>query len=278
MNSITDLVSTAEFQYITLAKDRFIGPALKYFGEYCTEETDLLCHFLADDGIVLDIGANIGTHTLEFAKKVPRGEVWAFEPQKFVQQILSGNVALNGFTNVRAFHCAVGKETGEIGVPLINYETPDNYGGLDLRKYGGQTAENYDMAPMITLDSLELPEVDLMKVDVDGMEEEVLRGGFKTIFRCKPIIYIEADRQEQRNGLIGFLSTLGYRIWQHQPPLVAAARELRMALDPSLDEVTKKNLTEFKNFRAINLLCMPKESALLEENLIKKFSLAPVLM
>ncbi|RYZ83163.1 MAG: FkbM family methyltransferase, partial [Proteobacteria bacterium] len=99
MNMITDLVQTSEFQFITLAKDRFIAPALKYYGQYCNEETEFLCSLLPEDGIVMDIGANIGTHTLAFARRVTNGEVWSFEPQKFLQQILCGNIALNGFTN-----------------------------------------------------------------------------------------------------------------------------------------------------------------------------------
>lgn len=278
MNNITDLVKTNDYQFITLTKDRFIAPALKYFGEYCSEETEMLCGMLGQDGIVLDIGANIGTHTLAFARKVTDGEVWAFEPQKFLQQILCGNIALNGFTNVRAFHCALGREMGEIGVPLINYETPDNYGGLDLRKYGGGNSEDYDMTPMITLDSLQLEAVDMMKIDVDGMEEEVLRGAFQTVFRCKPMIYIEADRNEQRSGLIGFLGTLGYRIWQHEPSVVHESATLSRTVEDSVDKETKNNIAQFKTYKAINLICIPKESPALAEDVIKKYNLKPILM
>jgi hypothetical protein len=73
--------------------------------------------------------------------------------------------------------------------------------------------------PIRTLDSYEFDNVGLIKIDVEGFEEKVLRGGVKTIARCKPILYIEDDRPELSGSLRKFITELGYSIEEHRPPL-----------------------------------------------------------
>lgn len=58
-----------------------------------------------------------------------------------------------------------------------------------------------------------------MKIDVEGFEERVLRGGVDTIKRCRPIMYIEDDRVERRDSLRKYIVSLGYTIEEHEPPL-----------------------------------------------------------
>ena len=70
-----------------------------------------------------------------------------------------------------------------------------------------------------TLDSFNYENVGLIKLDVEGFEEFVLRGGEETIGRCKPIIYLEADREEKLSSLANYLSSIGYAFSKHQPPL-----------------------------------------------------------
>ena len=75
MAEITELIQTEDFRYIVLSQDRFITPSLKFFGSYAPNEMTLLCDLIRDDDVVLDIGANIGTHTLYFARKAMRSTV-----------------------------------------------------------------------------------------------------------------------------------------------------------------------------------------------------------
>ena len=72
---------------------------------------------------------------------------------------------------------------------------------------------------MVTLDSLALPRLRLMKVDVEGMEADVLTGARATIERLKPAVYVENDRAEHSRRLISLLFDIGYRLWWHITPL-----------------------------------------------------------
>ena len=72
---------------------------------------------------------------------------------------------------------------------------------------------------MITLDSLNLPRLRLLKVDVEGMESEVVTGARATIARLQPALYIENDRADRSRRLISLLFDIGYRLWWHITPL-----------------------------------------------------------
>lgn len=76
--------------------DRFIGRSIDLYGEWCESEIELLLGFIRSGDTVVDVGANIGTHTVTFAAIVGHaGSVLAFEPQPSSFQLLCGNVAIN---------------------------------------------------------------------------------------------------------------------------------------------------------------------------------------
>ena len=80
--------------------DRYIGRSVENYGEWSPAETALFARFCRPGDYVVDVGANIGTHTLAFARLVgERGRVFAFEPQRMVAQVLAANAALNSLTN-----------------------------------------------------------------------------------------------------------------------------------------------------------------------------------
>lgn len=273
METLIDRISTPEFEFLTLRHDRYIRPCLKYYGQYCPEEFELLEHFLNDEDVVLDIGANIGTHTLAFAKRLTKGQVWSFEAQPFVHQILCGNVALNGFTNVRAMNWAVGRETGSINVPALDFEHSNNFGGLDLRHPRALDMEFAESVPLVSIDSLSLPNVRMMKIDVEGMEEEVLRGGFQTIFRDHPVLYVEADRFEKNPGVFGLLRTLGYDVWEHRPAFTKRDAKPIVALESHPDRETQKVIESAPTYYSSNLLCIPAGYLQLDHETVERFGL-----
>jgi len=200
---------------VYLATDRCIGRSLDRYGEFTQGEMDLLHDFVARGSFVLDIGANVGTHTLFLARRVgARGLVLAFEPQRVIFQILCGNVALNALQNVHTHHAAVGREAAVLRVPALDYAASGNFGGLSLP--GWSEGES---VPVVTIDDLELPRCHLMKVDVEGMEREVVAGAERTIRRFRPVLYIENDRPEQSAALIDLLLGMDYRLYWHVTPL-----------------------------------------------------------
>ncbi|GEM_PF-738548 len=195
--------------------DKYIGRSLELYGEFSEGEPELFKQFLRTGQTVLDIGANIGTHTLFFAKAVGQeGVVHAFEPQRIVFQTLCGNLALNSITNVYTHNVALGAEIGEIRVPALDYASENNFGGIELED--GLDGEAVEMQ---TVDSLHLPQCHFIKIDVEGMELQVLKGAVNTLAKFQPILYVENDRSEKSTTLIRHLHTFQYRVYWHKPPI-----------------------------------------------------------
>ncbi len=225
------------------ARDAYVGRAFDLYGEYAEDEFRLLDQLLRPGMVALDAGANIGAHTIPMAKKVGAdGAVLAFEPQREVFQLLSANVALNALHNVHTHHAALGAEAGEIVVPRIDYEKGGNYGGLALGGFeAGETVARR------TVDGLGLPACHVMKIDVEGMENEVLAGAGDTIKRFRPTLYIENDRRERSEELISRLFSMEYRVYWHLPKL----------FNPDNFFANPDNV--FGNIISRNILCLPAE-------------------
>lgn len=195
--------------------DKYVGRSLELYGEFSEGEVGIFDQIVKPGAWVLEIGANIGAHTIHLAKMVgPGGRVLAFEPQRLVFQTLCANVALNSLANVHTFQTAVSECPGEITVPVLDPARPHNFGGLNIEGHSRGEA-----VPVITVDSFSLPRCDVMKIDVEGMEGRVLTGAAGTIARFRPILYVENDRSEKSDALIRQIDSLGYNMYWHCPPL-----------------------------------------------------------
>jgi FkbM family methyltransferase len=198
--------------------DEFLGRSLDLYGEWAENELQLLGALLKPNDVVLDVGANLGTHAVFFAQCVgPGGAVYAFEPQRVVHQLLCTNATLNGLTWLRAVHGAVGAQAGAVVVPDIDYAAPGHFGGLEL----GQWKQG-ETVPVFTLDGLGLPRCSLIKIDVEGMEAQVLDGARALITESKPILYLEHNRPNGAPEVIERLLAHGYQCFWHFSPFFSA--------------------------------------------------------
>lgn len=228
-----------------LKDDQFVGKSLAHYGEYGPDETEYLLSLVGkDDGVVLDIGANIGTIAQAFASK--GYEVICFEPQKVLADLCLWNVSQVSRT-ANVVQTALGNENGTAHMPKQMYHKSGNFGGVSLSEEGVPVA----LAKLDTLCSrgmLFSPDkrISLMKIDVEGHEEEVLRGAAETIATHRPILYVEADRQEKLAALSKFIISLGYVIEQHNPTLFRAENFFKK----------RKNIWPI-NYRSYNWVCRP---------------------
>ena len=193
--------------------DRYIGKQLDVLGYYSEGEVQLLLSLTTPGMTVVDVGANIGAITVPWARKAK--QVWAFEPQGEIFNVLVKNLVMNGLYNVRAHPWGLNSLKRRMGVGPYDMEMNDaNTGAVPLR--GFWMNEN-EMVWTYPLDDIVKERVDIIKIDVEGMELEVLKGAARTIQRDWPILYLENN--ERSPELIQYILDLGYGMAWHLPVL-----------------------------------------------------------
>lgn len=219
-----------------LDNDLYIGRALSLYGEREEKEVEFVLSLVGPDDVVVDVGANIGLITVPLAQKA--AHVHSFEPQPRMHELLLENVEQNDLNNVSVHQLALGAVFGKAGLPSIDYDKPDNFGGVPL-------VPGSDIK-VATLDSFNLDACNLIKIDVEGMEADVLAGAKETIKRHHPLLYVENDRLDRSVALITLISNLGYEMYWHAPYLY----------NPDNFNGITENI--FPNTVAVNMLCVPK--------------------
>ena len=178
---------------------------------------------IGGDLTFVDIGANFGSYSLALSRHVgPGGRVHAFEPQRILFNMIAGTVALNSLTNVFCHHAALGDTEGRVEIPQFDYSKPMNFGSIEFtaeqreplhqrRSYDPRRAE---FVQLTTLDKLAFEKVHLIKIDAEGMDEQILRGAVETIRRCRPVLYIEFLKSHKA-GLHRQITALGYGVHEN---------------------------------------------------------------
>lgn len=225
--------------------DAYVGQSLIAYGEMCEGEAQLFRQLVGPGAVVIEAGANIGAHTLLFSHLTGEsGVVHAYEPQRIVFQTLCANLALNQCLNVVARQQGLGQQAGQMILPSVDPRRPNNFGGLSLLSAG-----HGERVGIVTIDALELPRLDFLKADVEGMELDVLLGARQTLARCHPILYLENDRADKSPALIELLFSMDYRAWWHVSPL----------FNPNSFTGNQNNI--FGGTVSINVLCQPRKQA-----------------
>ena len=195
--------------------DQRIGQALEIYGEYAQLELNLLGQLTKPGNVVVEAGANIGSHTLFMARRVgPMGSVLAFEAQRMLYLELCANMALNGVTNVYPFQMALADQPGSMVMDVPDYTKDGDFGAV-TQSYDN-TGEKVRQA---TLDSFNLAACDILLVDVFGMEPNVLAGAATTIQSYRPRIYVDAFVDYSRKRTAALLEDMDYDIFWHRPAM-----------------------------------------------------------
>lgn len=161
--------------------------------------------------IILDIGSHYGGFGVWAARKYPDSIVHAWEPQRQLFYELCGNIAINHLTNIYPHHEAVGQKPEEILIPDVDLKTFRNPGAMRLRGSQGLQGLPMHLTKIVTIDSYDFKDVALIKIDVEGMELEVLAGARQTIIRSMPKIIVESWTDgKNRGSVLDFLARTGY--------------------------------------------------------------------
>ena len=205
--------------FIYNPNDSCIGASMDAYGEWCEFEIGLMSKFVKPGDTVIDAGANIGTHTVALSRMVGKdGKVFAFEAQPRIEKILGANIHLNQLGNVFWDNKAVGaSERSFVVGDLPPDSQPFNFGAARLAEI--QAKDGVSIRE-ITIDSFAMDlNVSLIKIDVEGMEADVIRGAAATIAKHKPALYIDHGEQGDDEKLAAALNDIGYVAYWSMGPL-----------------------------------------------------------
>jgi FkbM family methyltransferase len=213
-----------------------VGAQILETGAYDPGEIEVLCELLkvrrqhyGDGVIVLDCGANIGVHAVAFAQLMQGwGQVIAIEPQERLFYALAGNLALHNCSNARAIWGAVDRNCGFIDIPQPDYDQLGSFGSFELMaRLGNEDIGqpiDYDRktsrVQTFALDTVETHRVDLIKLDVEGMELDALDGAHELIERCRPLLFVECIKVPKAE-LQAFLAEVNYKHFSYGMSLLA---------------------------------------------------------
>jgi FkbM family methyltransferase len=200
--------------FATNRHDQIMTYALAAYGEYGEDEFSVLEHVLKPGMTAVDVGANIGTHTVAFASMVgDKGRVMSFEPVICNFHLLCANIAFSGRQNIYPNRAIVGSENRIRFMLQVDQEQKLNYGRINAKKSAEESDKRGVGLPEITLDSLGLTECDLIKIDVEGNELDVLMGAIDTIEKHKPTLFAECNDGDDPSRLLEFMHARGYHTY-----------------------------------------------------------------
>jgi FkbM family methyltransferase len=212
----------ADGQRLVADPFEFIGLELASSSTYEPDTVSTLRSVLKPGMVVLDVGANIGHHTLVAAGLVgSTGAVHAFEPDPAVFNELMENVALNGYEQVSCQNTPLSSDAGSATLYL---------GNSDVTNSLAPTMNHSDRTVTVRTETLDnyvnrrgLSRVDVIKIDVEGAERLVLEGAATTLQRFRPILIVEFSQHSKAFGytdadLRQYLENLDYRLFLTGPP------------------------------------------------------------
>jgi len=206
------LVKARDGYLIVNINDAYIGKSVIKYGEFSQHELDIFSQLVGKTDNVIEVGANFGTHTVRLCQLASQGKVFAIEPQRIIFQALCGNISLNSVFNCHCIQRACSDiDNQEITIPELDFSKPNNFGGVPMIENSRSPLND----KTISLDTLfsSLDKLRLLKIDAEGMEEKILRGGRKLIQKTRPALYVENDNVEQSESLIREIFSQNYRAY-----------------------------------------------------------------
>jgi FkbM family methyltransferase len=245
--------------------DSVVSRSLAVYGEWATDELNLLGQIITPGMCVLDIGAFIGTHTLAFSEFVgPQGNVYSFEPRKEIYAILAENISLNNLKNVTSLNIGLAEKEDVLSLQSLDISQGINFGGLALDSNDGSLITNTYQVRISTIDSLDIKKLDVIKLDVEGMERRVLDGAIKTVLRDRPVIFCECNSLIAGSEMLEFCKSMQYDVYG----LLASAYNSK-----NFNEI---NDNFFGNAKELALVLIPRENIVEVMRNITDVNLLPI--
>ena len=212
----SDSTNVPPFFFILPFYDTNIGNIMKHTSSMNLVQSYEMQSILNSGDVFVDIGANLGSYTIPIAQHVgPLGTVISFEPFRWLYQMLNANIAANGLMNCWTYQIALSDSPNRLYLLQPNLRYFSSPGGI---RFEGQptntssenTRQMYDLewgkelvdawrlddiifssSPAPAVARKKSPTIDLIKIDVEGMEQQVLKGAVRVLAELKPIVWVE---------------------------------------------------------------------------------------
>ena len=249
------------FSYYT--NDEYIGKSLSEYGEWSEIEIILLKQLVKGNENIIEVGSNIGTHTIPLAKHVLNGGlVYAIEPQSQNYKLLSKNIKDNKLKNVKILKFAISSKQGEAYMNIFNENMTNNYGDSKIFANNFRNSESVKVKTLDQLfydDNKEIKTIKLIKCDAQGQELNIILGSKKIINTHKPFLYLENDDINTSKALIDKIKEMKYIMFWHLPPLYNPNNFLK----------NSKNI--FPKIISCNMLCIHQSTEIRLSEVWKRF-------
>lgn len=224
-------------------------------GKYEEPEVDCLEGLIRPSDVCVDIGANIGIYTVFMATKARDGLVLAFEPVPLSRAVLALNVALNSLENVRIYDCVVSDTAGE-----VEFSVSEDTAYSSMRSTSRSREAARLKVPANTLDCLFAQgkqRVDVLKIDVEGAEFLVLKGGEMLLSdaRNRPravLVELNAKNQALYNceprEIVEYMRALGYDAYS----ITASGAEKRWPVERAAEDVLFLDAKKYSQYGTSN--------------------------
>lgn len=185
--------------------------------DWFEDEIKFLRRLLQPGQKVIDIGANYGVYTLSMARTVgPTGCVWAFEPASSTAKLLAEGISLNGFAHVVLEQSALSSSCGTSQLSL------NQNSELNALVHGNASTDTCETVPLVTLDEClsryGWHSIDFIKIDAEGEEANILKGGKRFFTELSPLVQYEIKAGENLHfSLVQDFAALGYHSYRLVP-------------------------------------------------------------
>ncbi|MET1080193.1 MAG: FkbM family methyltransferase [Pseudomonas sp.] len=239
-----ELIQSRYGDLYILTEADLISDSLRRYGEWAQREIDLLCAFIGPGDTVVDAGAYLGTHTRAFSERVGSdGLVYGFEPNPSSFSVLQHNARMAPLGNIQLFNLGIGAMSQSCAL-----QVDDSLLNRASATMAGSAGASVATVPVRALDDIGIARVNLIKVDVEGMELQLLRGAECTITREQPVIFLEVNSLAGSLGLLPWAEQHGYLVYG-----VNVA-----AFNP--DNYARSAVNVFGSAREVGLLLIPSRA------------------
>ena len=225
-NKSLKIIDTQFGKIVININDKFIGKSFLNQNYWGLQDIDVISKIIEfkckkeNKVVFYDVGANIGTHSIALSKIFKNKiNIRAFEAQSTIYKMFNQSIKINNLNNIKLYHNAVSDKNDEIiKIDLPDYSKQNNFGGLELFK-PFQNSDNANMqksgifeeVKTMKLDIFD-EKVDFIKIDVEGMENLVLKGSKKLIFNHRPFLFLELFKSNLKD-ITEFFKDKDYNVY-----------------------------------------------------------------